>query len=157
VEAARPATQDDVPRLAELNRQALADMAAFRGGVLYAIREARDDPFEDDFARAVADADQCVLVGTVDDVPLGYAVAATEVLRDGSRLGRITDLFVESEARGVGVGEALMDALLAWFGAQRCAGVDAIALPGDRTTKNFFEGSGFTARLLVMHHRMAED
>jgi hypothetical protein len=35
-----------------------------------------------------------------------------------------------------------------------CSGVDATALPGNRATKNFFEESGFTARLLVMHHRL---
>jgi GNAT superfamily N-acetyltransferase len=68
-------------------------------------------------------------------------------------LGRITDLFVEPGARAVGVGEALMDALLPWFRARECRGVDATALPGNRETKNFFEMSGFTARLLVMHHR----
>jgi len=154
VEAARPATHDDVPRLAELNRLALADMAAFRGGTLYAVREARAEPLDDAIAAAIDDDAQYVLVGTIDDVPIGYAMATTEALRDGARHGVITDLFVEGEARGVGVGEALMDALLAWFAEAKCSGVDAVALPGDRTTKNFFEGSGFTARLLVMHHRM---
>jgi hypothetical protein len=47
-----------------------------------------------------------------------------------------------------------MDSLLAWASERGCQGVDATALPGDRATKNFFEGSGFTARLLVMHHRV---
>jgi GNAT superfamily N-acetyltransferase len=154
VEAARPATRDDVPRLAELNRLALTELAEFRGGVLFATREARAEPFEDSLAAAIDDPSRCVLAGTIDDVPVGYAVAATEALRDGTRLGAISDIFVEPEARGVGVGEALMTALLAWFDAAGCFGVDAAALPGDRTTKNFFEASGFTARLLVMHHRM---
>jgi hypothetical protein len=27
-----------------------------------------------------------------------------------------------------------------------------MALPGDREAKNFFEASGFKARLLTMHH-----
>ena len=47
-----------------------------------------------------------------------------------------------------------MDQLLEWFRGRGCNGVDATALPGNRATKNFFEMSGFTARLLVMHHRM---
>jgi hypothetical protein len=47
-----------------------------------------------------------------------------------------------------------MEAILAWCGEQGCNAVDAYALPGDRQTKNFFEESGFTARLLVMHHRL---
>lgn len=156
MEAARPATQQDVPRLAELNRLAVKELAAFRGGRVYAAREARPEPIEERLAAAIDDADQRVLAGTIDDVIIGYAAARTEALRDGSRLGVVDDIFVEAEARGVGVGEALMDALLAWFGERGCAAVDTVALPGDRTTKNFFEGSGFTARLLVMHHRMSE-
>ena len=32
--------------------------------------------------------------------------------------------------------------------------VDAIALPGHRATKNFFEEHHFTARALTMHHRL---
>jgi len=85
---------------------------------------------------------------------VGFASARIEQLRDGTTLGVIGDLYVEPDARGVGVGEALMDALLVWASERGCQGVDATALPGDRATKNFFEGSGFTARLLVMHHRV---
>jgi hypothetical protein len=48
----------------------------------------------------------------------------------------------------------MMGSLLEWFGARGCSGVDATALPGNRATKNIFEESGFTARLLVMHHRL---
>jgi len=156
VEGARPATEDDVSQLAALNRLALAELAGFRGGVLFGVRESRPEPFEDDFQRAVRDPERCVLVGTLDDVPIGYAAATTELLRDDTRLGVITDLYVEPEGRGVGVGEVLMDELLRWFTARGCHAVDAVALPGDRTTKNFFEASGFTARLLVMHHRIEE-
>jgi ribosomal protein S18 acetylase RimI-like enzyme len=105
-------------------------------------------------AADVADDDACVLAGTIDETVIGYAVGRTETLRDGSTLGVITDLYVDEGARAVGVGEAMMGSLLEWFRARGCAGVDATALPGNRATKNFFEESGFTARLLVMHHRL---
>jgi GNAT superfamily N-acetyltransferase len=154
VEGARPATPDDVPRLAELNRVAVEELAQFRGGVLFASREARAEPVEDDLAAAIDDPARCVLVGTIDEVPIGYAVARTEAVRNGTTLGVISDIYVEPGARGIGVGEALMSSLLAWFTDAGCQAVDTVALPGDRTTKNFFEGSGFTARLLVMHHTM---
>ena len=49
-----------------------------------------------------------------------------------------------------------MGLLLEWCRDQGCRGVDALALPGMRATKNFFEESGFSARLIVMHHRMAD-
>jgi hypothetical protein len=47
-----------------------------------------------------------------------------------------------------------MDDLVAWCTAEGCIGMDAMALPGDRDTKNFFERSGFTARKLVMYHSL---
>ena len=75
----------------------------------------------------------------------------------GSRLGVVSDIFVEEGARAVGVGEAMMGDLVAWCEAKGCAGMDAMALPGHRLTKNFFEESGFTARKLVMHHRLKEE
>jgi GNAT superfamily N-acetyltransferase len=155
VESARDATVDDVPRLAELCREALAEIRPARGGEVYVSREARAEPVEESLATDVAE--HIAVVGTLDDVIVGYATGVTEEIRDGTRLGRITDLFVEGPARGVGVGEAIMRRLLARFGEQACAGIDATALPGARETKNFFEGSGFSARLLVMHHRMPAD
>jgi GNAT superfamily N-acetyltransferase len=120
---------------------------------MFLAREARDEA-GDDLSRALEDGSACVLVGTLDDVVVGFASAGAERLRDGTTLAVIGDLYVEPEAWGVGVGEALMDSLLAWASERGCQGVDATALPGDRATKNFFEGSGFTARLLVMHHRV---
>jgi len=153
VEGARPATGDDLVRVAELSRQARDEVASERGGAMFLAREARDEA-GDDLARALEDGSSCVLAGTIDEVVVGFASARIEQLRDGTTLGVIGDLYVEPDARGVGVGEALMDALLVWASERGCQGVDATALPGDRATKNFFEGSGFTARLLVMHHRV---
>jgi ribosomal protein S18 acetylase RimI-like enzyme len=154
VEAARAATTSDLPVLAELATRALAELAPTRGGAVFVHREGRATPVEDTLRHDLDDPAALVLAGTIDDVVVGYATGRTEGLRDGSTLGTIGDLYVDEGARSVGVGEALMGELLAWFRAQGCAGVDATALPGNRATKNFFEESGFTARLLVMHHRL---
>src|SRR3954465_2289031 len=107
----------------------------------------------DQLREALADPEQLLLAGTIDDVVLGYARARVRLLPDGRRLGVIDDLFVEEGARAIGLGEAMMDQLTAWCREQRCFGVDAVALPGHRATKNFFEESGLTARLLVMHKK----
>jgi GNAT superfamily N-acetyltransferase len=155
VEAARPATPADLPHLAELSARALEELAPMRGGAVYVHREGRVAPVEESLARDLADPDAVVLAGTIDEVVVGYASGRTEALRDGSTLGIIDDLYVDEGARSVGVGEALMGQLLDWFRSRGCAGVDATALPGNRATKNFFEESGFTARLLVMHHRLS--
>ena len=154
MEGARPATSEDVPRIAELVAAAVAELTPMKGGVVWAAREASWPPHEARLLEALADPARLVLAGTIDDAVIGYAVTHVEDLRDGSRLGVIDDLFVEEGARGVGVGEAMMQSVLAWLDAQGCAGADAMALPGHRAAKNFFEGSGFTARQIVMHHRM---
>lgn len=157
MEAARPATAGDLPRLVELSRAARVELAAHaRGGPLFLLHEARPEPIDADLALALDDPDQHVVVGTIDGHPMGYGTVRSEVLRDGSRLGIIDDLFVEEGARAVGVGEVIMGALLDWCRQAGCDGVDATALPGARATKNFFEETGFTARLLIMHHRLRD-
>ena len=125
-----------------------------KGGAVWAAREARPEPVEESLKASLVDEATRVVVGTIDEVPIGYATVNVEVLNDGSRLGVVSDIFVEEEARAVGVGEAMMGDLVAWCRQQGCAGMDAMALPGHRLTKNFFEESGFTARKLVMHHRL---
>jgi GNAT superfamily N-acetyltransferase len=142
VESARRATEADGPRLAELAALARAELGAQeRGGRVFVNREA-----------ASMQADVAV-VGELDGVVVGFGSVRVEALADGSLLGVVEELFVESEARGVAVGEAMIGELLAWCRSQGCVGVDAYALPGMRETKNFFETFGFTARLLVVHHR----
>jgi ribosomal protein S18 acetylase RimI-like enzyme len=154
VEAARPATPSDLPHLIALASDALAELAPLRGGAVFVHREGRAAPVDDTLRRDLESADATVIAGTIDDTVVGYATGRTEPLRDGTVLGVIDDLYVDEGARSVGVGEAMMGLLLEWFRERGCAGVDATALPGNRATKNFFEESGFTARLLVMHHRL---
>lgn len=157
MEAARLATPADLGDLVRLSRQAIAELGAQeRGGVVFAAREARPEPVDEGLARALEEEDCVVVVGTVDEVAVGMASGRVEHLRDGRAHGVLDDLYVDPEARGIGVGEAMMNELLGWFGKQGCSGVDAFALPGMRATKNFFEECGFTARLLVMYHRMDE-
>jgi len=157
MEAARRAVREDVPRLAELTRAAIAELTPTRGGSVWRAAEARTEPIEKGLEALLDDPDALVVVGTIDDVAVGYAVVRVEHLPDESRLGVIDDIFVEDEARGIGLGETMMTDLIAWSVDRGCFGMDAMALPGHRQTKNFFEESGFTARKLVMHHSLAGD
>ena len=152
-EACRPARADDVPRIAELTRAAVEELAPMRGGAIWKAREARPEPIEEGIEALLDDPDARVLVGTIDDVVVGYAVVRLEYLADGTVLGVIDDIFVDEGARQVGLGELMIDDLMTWCEERKCVGMDAMALPGHRATKNFFEESGFTARKLVMHHR----
>jgi GNAT superfamily N-acetyltransferase len=157
MEGARPATEADVPRLAELARAAIAELVPTRGGAVWHAREARPEPIEEGLAALLSDPSALVVAGTIDGVVVGYGVVRVEQLGDGSRLGVIDDIYVQDEARGVGLGEAMMGDMVSWCVGRGCFGMDAMALPGHRSTKNFFEESGFTARKLVMHHSLAEE
>ena len=154
MEAARPATADDVTALVALATAARDEVAGLRGGDIWRVKEARQDPLEPALAAAVADAGAQVVVGTVDGVVVGYATTTVESLADGRTLAVLSDLYVDPEARSVGIGEAMMELVLQWCRERGCTGIDSIALPGARDTKNFFEESGFTARALTMHHKL---
>jgi L-amino acid N-acyltransferase YncA len=151
VEAVRVATRDDVDRIVDLIADGVAELAPMKGGAVWAARDARQPPYAEQLAGEIDDPTRRVLAGTIDGVVVGYAVGRVEPLRDGRRLGVVDDIFVEEGARAVGVGEAMLDDLVAWLEAQDVVGIDAMALPGHRASKNFFEESGFTARKLVMH------
>ena len=154
VDACRPGTAEDLPRVAELAATAIAELRAGRGGEVWAREAARAEPIEAGLADDLASAAHHLVVGTLDDVILGYGVARVEVLRDGGRLGVVSDLYTEPEGREVGIGELMMDALVDWCRAEGCFGVDSLALPGDRHTKNFFESFGLVARAIVVHRAL---
>jgi ribosomal protein S18 acetylase RimI-like enzyme len=157
VESCRPATADDIPRLVELAELMRAELGAMRGGALWLARDAWPEPLADAYDALVGRDGALVVLGTLDDVVIGFAAVIVEQLRSGARLGVVTDLYVEPEAREVGVGEVLADALVEHCRAAGCLGVDATALPGHRAAKNFFEAHGFTARALTMHRRLDGD
>jgi GNAT superfamily N-acetyltransferase len=154
VEASRAAVADDLPRVVELATLLRAELAPMKGGDVWSAREATPEPLDESYRALLARDDAEVVVGEYAGAVVGYAVVTVDDLRDGARLGVITDLYVEREAREVGVGEAMIEHVVAWCTARGCVGIDAIALPGHRATKNFFEEFGFTARALVMHRRL---
>lgn len=153
MEHCRTASTDDIPRLVDLARELRHELSGMRGGPLWAEKDAAPEPLDAAFAAWIADPAVLVLAGCIDDVIVGIGVVQVEPLRDGSRLGVVRELYVEEAARSVGVGEAMTDRIVEFCRAHDCIGVDAVALPGHRATKNFFEEQGFTARALTMHTR----
>ena len=151
---ARPATGSDLDLIEALADAAVAELTPHRGGEVWANLEARPRPQRDALAAAIDDDRSLVVVGTIDDVVVGYAVVHEVARHDGDRIADLSDLFVLPGARGVGVGEELMGPVLDWSAARGCRGLDSLALPGDRATKNFFERFGLTARALRVHRRL---
>ena len=152
MEAVRAATPEDLTAIVGLVEALRAELTPMRGGRIWAVREARSGPPAEVYGALLTDPANCVVVGTIDDVVIGFGVVSVEALSDGRQLGVVRELFVDAEARAVGVGEAMLEAMVAFSQRERCVGVDAFALPGHRAAKNFFEESGFTARAIVMHH-----
>ena len=151
--AVRPATEGDISSIVTMADAAAASLNESRGGKLMLLREA--PPPNADQIRTWLDAgDMAVRVGTLDDVPVAAAVARVEQLTEDTRLAVVTMLWVDEEARGVSVGEALLADLVVWARDAGCESIDAYALPGERVTKNFFEAAGFKARLLTVSHRL---
>ena len=153
-EDARPAIESDIAVITELATQAIAELTLQRGGPVWARMEARKEPLESGLRRDLNAVDSTVVVGTIDRIVVGYGTIRLAPLHDGSTLGKIDDIYVTPEARGVGVGEAMIEEMLDWARQRKCEGVDSIALPGNRQTKNFFETHGLVARAIIVHRRL---
>jgi GNAT superfamily N-acetyltransferase len=151
IESVRPATASDLERLSALSAAGVAEQADGRGGAIWSVRESRPVPAGPSFEAVLGHPDHTVLCGTLDDVVVGYAVVGIEELRSGESLGVLDDIYVEPEAREVGVGELLVEQVVEWCRLRKCVGIDSLVLPGNRSSKNFFEMLGFTARAIVVH------
>jgi GNAT superfamily N-acetyltransferase len=152
--SARPAMPGDAARLAVLLAAFRAENRSDRGGALWDQREGARLFTADPLRRAIADPDSLVLAGCIDEATVGAAFATIETLPDASRLAVLHALYVEPGAREVGVGSALLAGALTWAAAAGCCGIDAIALPGNRIAKNFFEAHGLVARAIVVHRTL---
>jgi ribosomal protein S18 acetylase RimI-like enzyme len=154
LEGARPAGRGDLEELAALVAYAHEHVAPQRGGALFLDRDTPVRAEEAVLGACLDDPDAHVVVGTLDAAIVGYGIVRIELLPSGTRLGRIDELYVLPDGRAVGVGEAIMDAIVAFCEDRGCSGIDAVALPGDRDTKNFFETFGLVARAIVVHRAL---
>lgn len=84
--------------------------------------------------------------------PLGHAVI--RFAQPGpveQQVAVIEELYVTPSARNIGLGSALLEHAKDSAAARGCTGLDAVALPGDRATKNFFEDHAMVARAIIVH------
>lgn len=179
---ARLAHPDDIAELAGLYRAAVEELSGLRGGAVLIGLHSRQEPFEASFAAQLQERGHAVVVGELallqasptgvpgdlgNNAPggsartpsevfqvVGYGACRTVPMKDGTVVGEVEDIFVTHRYRRHGAGRAICNILLEWCQAQNCVGVDAWALPGSRAVKSFFEGGHFTARALVMHHKL---
>lgn len=151
--AARMAGPDDLPALLRLYSSLEAEMASIHP--MWPLAEGLAEPVEQSFAEALSDGSTSIYLGTIDEVPFGFLLARTEELlpqAKGEKIGSIRLVFVEMQAREVGLGEAMRERAMSDLRQQGITRFDAHVLPGHRLVKNFFEAGGFAARSIIMHH-----
>lgn len=155
MQSARLATLEDLEELVFLRKQAFEDFNGKRGGSEYLTFEALSnlEHFET-LKKAIEDSYYSVWVGIWDSCLVGYAFISYKTLEGNINWCTINEVYIQPPAREVGVGEALLAKAYDWCKQNKCCSIDAFALPGDRLTKNFFESFGFTARLIVLNHRL---
>lgn len=88
----------------------------------------------------------------------GYGASVLGVVRASEGAGDrwiVTLVHVEKEGRGVGVGDALIGAMLAEVGRLGGRHLAASAQPGDRSLKNLYERNGLVARTILVGRDLA--
>ena len=115
----------------------------------------RLDPQRNDpgarIATALDDEATVLFVGTIDGTVVGYGLMTLGTVSDGSTQANVEEIFVDPGARSVGVGEVILEALLMEASGRGAVAIQSVALPGDRSTKNFFEAHGMVARAIIVH------
>lgn len=144
-EAVRLAQPTDGLSLADLERDARTLLVEQRGGPALLAEQ----PAVGDWAAAMLEDHRAVFVGTLDGTVFGYL----ELLL-GEPAAVVRQVFVEPEARQLGLGDALLEAAVEVARAAGCETIEGTALPGDRDTKNLYERGGIVARKITVSKRL---
>jgi len=149
----RPANRHDVPHLVTLYRSMEAEQIVRKP--VWALTDGLDEQFEEELLRML-EHDECwLLLGEIDGVAVGFLAAMINAMLDrahGERVGTVSLIYTDPDARGVGIGHEMLETQLATFRKLGIEYFDAPVGPGQRAAKNFFEAHGFAARSIIMHH-----
>ncbi|MBA2338478.1 MAG: GNAT family N-acetyltransferase [Acidimicrobiia bacterium] len=149
----RPASAHDLATVLSLYQEAVGEQAVLRA--MWPIADGLPEPAETALASIVDDPDSRLVVGEIEGAVVGFAWARSEPLlpqAGGAPVCVVRLVYTTPEARGVGVGDAMLARLMDDFAARGHRHFDARVSPGHRHAKNFFEAHGFSARLIVMYH-----
>jgi GNAT superfamily N-acetyltransferase len=135
----RPAADGDLVQLSLMEQQARHSLLDQRGGPRWLATHAPADWHHLVAAKAV-------IVACLDDVVLGYLIWVVEA----TGVAQIQQVYVDPGAREIGCGDGMMAATILGARARGCEFLEGEALPGDRETKNLYERSGITARMITV-------
>lgn len=151
----RPAALDDRAELQRIEQLARAAAAELRGGHRWL---AEHPPFDwteilDGAVGTAPDGTAPTAAAFVAELRVEAAPAVTVgygVVTRSDEVATVRQVFIEEPARELGFGDAIVDAAVAWARRTGCRFIEGQALPGDRHTKNLYERSGITARLITV-------
>jgi GNAT superfamily N-acetyltransferase len=151
--SARVAVPEDIGSLVRLYQGLEIEMTELHP--MWRLADGLAEPVGPAFDDLMSNADALVVIGELDGYPFGFLVARVEGLlpqADGIEVGALRLVFVEPDARQVGLGEEMREFALRALRERGLRRFDAHVLPGHRLAKNFFEAGGFSARSIIMHH-----
>ncbi len=148
----RPFESADEPLVSFLVAAALEGVTSHRGGNEYLERFTENlDALRAEVSLAVEGRGRELLVGLLDGHLFGFCLIehAGEVLT-------VEALYVDPEAREVGLGTSLMEAAEQKAKELGCVRIESLVLPGDRRSKQRAESTGLKARLLILSKALNE-
>lgn len=93
-----------------------------------------------------------ILLAVADGAAIGFLAHATTIdLYLGSPAGEIVDLLVSDQARGAGVGSALVAAALRHFERAGCGQVRVVTDGDNGPARHIYERAGLTGELLCLY------
>ena len=154
---ARRAAFSDLPELERMYQSLGEEQSAIRE--IWPHADGLDAPVSDSLAALLADDSVTTVIGEIDAVAVGFLIAIEEPLLlplTDQYIGVVPFIFTDHEARGVGVGAAMLDVAMERLVNRGIELFDARVSPGHRLAKNFFESNGFKARSITMHRSDAD-
>lgn len=144
-----PLSIDRLDELEEFLAEISGELALRRGGTQLLGELGR--PAE--LARKISEIsdDSFVLTVVLNSVLSGVIWAKIVSNEFGDRICSVPVFAVLKDARRLGVGTELFNALEEWVSSRDATAIEFTTLPGDRHTKNFCEANGLIARSLKMH------
>ena len=112
-ESVRVAELSDREVLRSLAAEARVELSNKRGGDVVERLDPHRADSRAEIVSAVEDPAATLLLGDIDGTPVGYGLMTLRTVVDGSLHATVEEIFVLPEARSVGVGEAIIETLLA--------------------------------------------
>ena len=140
--------QNDHPVVCEMDQQGRSEVRGARGGDAWI---AEHPPIDD----LLKKSDVRILVAELSGVVVGFSSSFDKDEQDRGRVCCIERVYVDSEAREIGCGDALLAEEISQARTRGCNIIEAQALPGDRETKNLYERAGITARLITVSKKLS--